>query len=96
MTNHRSTGTQAWRKVKTEFRARCQAANARCWVCPQPIGYQAEPMARNSFEADHRLPVATHPHLEHDITNLAPSHLSCNRARRDKAPLPGQWVVADW
>jgi hypothetical protein len=84
------------RNVKRDFRARCQAAGAPCWICRQPIDYAAKPQTPNAFEPDHYWPVKTHQHLAYDPGNLRPSHSRCNRSRHDAAPPTGEWVRADW
>ena len=96
MTKPRSTGSQQWRKVKTEFRARAKAAGAECWIGHHPIDYNAPPLHANSFEADHDWPVATHPHLECVISNLRASCCRCNRSRGGNPPEQGRTVYADW
>lgn len=92
------TGHYRWRILRTQYKTQCKARNNPCWICHQPINYQASPNTTNSFEPDHYHPVKTHPHLEYDIANLRPSHSGCNRARQDDAApnLTEQWVKADW
>ncbi len=89
---HKSAGRAGhrWRTIKTEFKARCRAVDASCWLCDGklgPIDYDAEPNEPLGFEADHYHPVSTHPNLANDPTNLRPSHVTCNRTRRN-APAP--------
>ena len=85
------------RRVKGEFRARCKLQNKRCVHCNQPIDYSAPRNHPESFEADHRYPVSTHPHLGYDPGNLMPSHSRCNRTRQDKPYQPmDSWVPANW
>lgn len=86
----------AERKVKGEFRARCKASRARCWLCHQAIDYDAPPQTPEAFEPDHYHPVSTHRHLAYDITNLRPSHCRCNRSRCNTPPEQGKWVPANW
>lgn len=84
------------RKVKREFRQRCKATRAVCWLCRQPIDYSAAPQTPEAFEPDHYHPVESHPHLAYDMTNLRPSHCRCNRARQDTPPEQRRWVQPDW
>ena len=61
------------------------AANARCWICGGEIDYHAAPQTPDAWEPDHVKPRDKFPELTYDITNLAPSHCSCNRSRKDKS-----------
>lgn len=83
-------------KVKGEFRERCKVRKARCAHCRQPIDYRLPRNHPDSFEADHRHPVSTHPHLGYDINNLLPSHSRCNRSRQAKPYEGDKWVEANW
>ncbi|QCG77810.1 HNH endonuclease [Gordonia phage Reyja] len=64
-----------------------------CYLCHQPIDYDAPANTPDAFEADHKLPLSTHPHLANDPTNLGPTHHRCNRGRGNK-PLENNtsWV----
>jgi len=81
--------------LKDQFRKRCQEADAPCWICGMPIGYDANWKQPSAFEADHFKPVSTHPHLALMMGNLRPAHQSCNRSRGNK-PAVENWVRADW
>lgn len=88
---------QLERKVKGEFRFRCQAQRARCAYCRQKIDYSAPRNHPESFEAAHKYPVKSHPHLAYDIELLRPSHSKCNRsAGAEILDEEAQWVIADW
>lgn len=76
------------KKARKEFRAEHEALDSPCWLCGQPIDYQAAPQTSNAFEPDHFHPRATHPELEDDPANWKPSHCSCNRSRQDGVPAP--------
>jgi hypothetical protein len=84
------------RILKTEFKARCQATNAVCWRCRQPIDYRARPQTPCAFEIDHRYPVRTHPHLQYESSLFEASHSKCNRSRGSRPAPTGEWVRADW
>lgn len=87
--NHHST--RAGNKAKAEFKAECKANDERCWICRQPIDYDApwnDWSNPSRFERDHRLPVSTHPQLEDDPTNWEASHAGCNNERKNKPPRP--------
>ena len=80
--------TAAWDKVRRARKQMDQAARARCVHCGQPIDYTARGGAGgdpDAYEPDHIKPRSTHPHLALEITNLQPSHASCNHRRQDKA-----------
>ena len=85
------------RTLKREFRARCQATNAVCWRCRQPINYRAQPQAPDAFEVDHKYPVSTHPDLAYQVHLWRPSHSRCNRsAGANPPPTAARWVRANW
>jgi 5-methylcytosine-specific restriction endonuclease McrA len=92
----RSLRGHRWRQIAAKFRQRCAAVDAPCWLCGQPIDYTAKPQTESAFEADHKLPVETHPHLAFMTGNLRPSHSSCNRSRGSKPAVVGDWVSADF
>lgn len=95
MTTDAKLRGRSWRVLKDRFRKRCQAADARCWICDQQINYEANWREPTSFEADHAQPVTSHPHLALVMGNLRPSHQACNRSRGAR-PMAGSWVKADW
>jgi len=84
------------RKVKGEFRYRCEQRKARCAYCRQKIDYKAPRNHPESFEAAHKLPVKTHPHLAYDINNFIPSHSRCNRSAGAEPFEDHPWVEANW
>jgi 5-methylcytosine-specific restriction endonuclease McrA len=84
------------RQIKREFFARCRAVSAACVHCGQPINYSAAPQTPDAFESDHRIPVKTRPDLAYAISNLQPSHASCNRSRGDRAMASAEWVPAEF
>lgn len=71
------------------YRDACAALDLECWICEQPIDYDAaQDDYRNDsrFQRDHFMVVSEHPHLAEDPDNWRPSHAGCNRARSNKAP----------
>jgi len=65
---------------------RDRAKDAPCWICGQPIDYDARPgSTEDSYEPDHYLPVARHPEAQYDLANVRPSHRRCNRVRGARA-----------
>lgn len=86
-------GGTRWLHVRRQAFERDRAANAGCWICAAEgrdptidysLGYSTGPMA---YEADHYVPVADHPELEYDLTNIRPAHQRCNRRRNDRASM---------
>lgn len=80
-----SLGGPRWQKLKAQAIRRDMARDARCWICGGRIDYQAMPGTPDAYEPDHIKPRSKHPELTYDITNIAPSHCSCNRSRKDKS-----------
>ena len=80
--------TQTWRRMRKQCFQRDKAKNAPCWICGQPIDYNAKPSTTpDSYEPDHRHSVKTHPELAEVPENVMPSHKSCNRSKGSKAGL---------
>ena len=77
-----------WRTLKAQAFDRDRTRNAPCARCHQPIDYTITPdeytYRPNAHEPDHIKPRSTHPHLTYELSNLRPSHASCNRSRGDK------------
>ena len=78
-----------WRRLARQCYERDRALGAECANCRGacgPIryeeGYSKGPW---SYEADHRIPVESHPELALDPSNVQPSHKRCNRSRGKRA-----------
>lgn len=84
------------RKVKGEFRFKCEQRNARCAYCRQPIDYKASRNTSESFEAAHKQSVKTHPQRAYDPTNFIPAHSKCNRREQANEFKEKPWVPANW
>lgn len=83
--HHKST--RLFREVRAQWRARWAAEDAPCWMCAQPIDWDAaDGSTDDSFEYDHYYPASTHPELHDDPANGRPSHRGCNRSRGNGAP----------
>lgn len=80
--------SRRYKKLKTEFRATCQAVNSPCWLpdCQRPIDYSLKSPHPDSFSVDHAIPVAERPDLAEDPANFRPAHLDCNKRRGTNAP----------
>lgn len=63
------------------LRRHAQRHNLPCWICGQPINYQAHWKQADSFTADHVDPL----HMGGRINGeLRPAHRSCNTRRSNK------------
>lgn len=81
MASTRNRGREA-RQFRAEMKAIWQAINQACAECGQAtIDWDGPANAPDSFELDHRHPIATHPELEFDPTNVRPTHSRCNRSK---------------
>ena len=61
---------------------RDRKARAVCHICGERIDYTLTPSSVPlSWEPDHLIPVSKDPTRELDLTNVAPSHMRCNRQR---------------
>lgn len=84
--------SRAFNKLRTAFREQCARDNRPCWICGQPIDYDApfDDYANDDrFQYDHYHPTSTHPELQEDPANGRASHAGCNRERGNKPPRPG-------
>lgn len=80
MSRH-SARSHAYRKATAELRAR----RLPCWLCGQPIDYDAPPRTPSSFSADHRTAMAEGGYPTED---LMAAHYGCNASRGARAPRP--------
>jgi len=69
--------------ARDKARTRLRRQGSPCWLCGKPIDYTLKTPDPGSFELDHKLPRITHPELDMDPNNWAPSHRACNRAKSD-------------
>ncbi|WP_461031141.1 HNH endonuclease [Trueperella pyogenes] len=103
------TATRAFKKARTAFyeEGKAQAASADeaeralavCWLCLQPIDYEAPPgTLPDSHELDHYYPVSEYPELQDDPANFRHAHRECNNRRGKLSPhlALGTERVADW
>ncbi|SDF99030.1 HNH endonuclease [Cellulosimicrobium cellulans] len=85
MANVNDRSSKAMKALKRGQRAK----RLPCWLCGQPIDYDAPPDDPNSFSYDHAKPWDTHPALRLDPGNGRSAHLRCNKARGKRDPRPG-------
>lgn len=72
-------------------------AQPPCWLCGQPIDYSLPRGDKNSFTADHILPLETHPELAEDPGNIVAAHWGCNSSKGSgSAPLGLGNRSEDW
>lgn len=84
------------KKVKGEFRYRCEQRNLPCRYCRRPIDYKAKRNTSWSFEAAHKKSVKTHPHLAYEPSNFIPAHSKCNRQAQTQEFVDKPWTPANW
>lgn len=90
--------SRRFKRLKQEFYERCRRNRPVCWLCGQPIDYEAEPgTTPDSLTLDHRFPVSRRPDLQDDPANFMPAHLSCNTRRGDRDPHDSLGTLSrDW
>lgn len=76
------------KELRRQHQQQYAAANAKCWLCGQPIDYTRPAHHPDALDIDHVHPRSTHPELSLDPANLRPSHVSCNRSKREGLPAP--------
>jgi hypothetical protein len=84
--------TRRMQVLRPAFRKECEAADLPCWLCNQPIDYDARQddyKNPSRFQLDHYHPASKRPDLYDDPSNWKPSHSGCNRARGAEAPTAG-------
>lgn len=67
--------------------ATLRAQHHDCWLCGQPIDYNAPPRTRWSYSTDHVTPLS-HDGAPLDPGNLRAAHYGCNSARGNRPHLP--------
>ena len=85
-----------FRKERARFKQQGQAENAPCWICGQPIDYDAPPRDPNSHTLDHLHPVSLAPELHDDKENWRHAHWGCNAKRGNKPVTKQNSVLPRW
>lgn len=62
-------------------KANQRAKQAPCWICGEPIDYDADPNDPDSFTVDHMVGWAKAPELRYEPSNMQSAHRKCNDAR---------------
>jgi hypothetical protein len=75
--------TRRYKRLRIEFRARCELDRLPCWLCGRTINYALPVGHPDSFNLDHAVPVAKRRDLAEDPANFRPSHSDCNLRRGD-------------
>ena len=79
-------GTGAWCRLRLQCYRRDKARDAKCWICHDPIDYDAKPSSHDfAYEPDHYHSAEDYPELALCPENIYPAHRKCNRARGKKA-----------
>lgn len=81
-------------KSKQQAAALKAERRPNCWLCDQPIDYEAGKDDGRSFSVDHKKPWSKYPELREDYGNLAAAHLSCNQARGNREAPPGLGLLS--
>ncbi len=87
--------SRAERDLHAELHGLWGIARPPCWLCGQPIDYDAPAHDPDALDVDHVKPYSTHPHLALVRSNLRPSHVRCNRSRGARPPRPEIGAVAE-
>ncbi|VEI13228.1 HNH endonuclease [Trueperella bialowiezensis] len=69
-----------YRDLSKALYRKSKRTNAPCWICGQPIDYDAHWKSKWSFTADHITPIALGGKWRGE---LRPAHRSCNSRRGD-------------
>lgn len=85
--------TRRQKQIVADLRAR----RDKCWLCAEPIDYEAVPPAELSFSADHIKPWSKFPELREDPANYAAAHLGCNKKRGNREAPAGLGLLSrEW
>lgn len=88
--------TRAYKKARAQFKAQGQAENAPCWLCGQPIDYNAPKGNPDAHTLDHLHPVSTAPELHNDPANWRHAHAHCNSKRGNRPVTKQNTVLPCW
>ena len=78
--------TRRYKEQRAQFRRKCKANNAPCWLCGRVIGYDLDRNHPDAFNLDHAIPKSVRPDLAEDPANFRPSHKTCNERRGADVP----------
>jgi 5-methylcytosine-specific restriction endonuclease McrA len=66
-----------------ELTAQVKAEEDTCWLCGEPIDFDAPPRTSRSFSVDHIRPKSRYPELRYVRSNLRAAHYGCNSRKKD-------------
>ena len=66
-----------WRALREQIKA----PKPPCYLCGQPINYEAKYPDGESFTVDHIKPWVNNPELREDPGNLVAAHARCNKSK---------------
>jgi hypothetical protein len=72
-----------------------KAAKRPCHLCGQRLDYDLPKTDPMHFQLDHIRSRKTHPHLETDPLNWAPSHARCNKGKQAGPMAPGLGTTSE-
>lgn len=93
---NRRPRTEYFKRASKQFKEEGKAADAPCWICGQPIDYDAEPRTPNAHSLDHLHPYSTHPELHDDPANWRHAHDRCNKQRGNRPPTQPCETLPRW
>lgn len=67
---------------RNQHRATIAADEPPCYICGDPIDYDADPDDPDSFQIEHVTPLDLGG--EDELDNIAPAHRRCNREKSNK------------
>lgn len=86
------TNGHRYKQLKAEQRAK----GLPCWLCGQPINYQArDPEDDDAFSYDHVKSWHDYPELRYEPSNGRSAHQRCNKSRGRKAPSLGIGIASE-
>lgn len=93
----KGTGARRWAQLTARLAATWAQHAAPCWLCGQPIDYQADRRRHpNALNVDHVIPRSARPDLAFARSNLRPAHRHCNLSRGNKTH-PGHRIsTREW
>lgn len=83
---------RVWRAIQRQV----YTEESICWLCLEPVDFDAPPRTKWSKSVDHIKPVATHPHLALERSNCRLAHYGCNSSRQARGE-PNEYEPSrDW
>lgn len=83
-------------KIVAEQKRQHAHRNSPCVICGQPINYQADANDPMRFSVEHLQARSIRPDLTWDTSNMAASHMRCNKSRGNREHKPIGTTSRDW